>query len=71
MHCRNSLSKVRYQISDLNDTDVLVAEFRVPIGRAIPQIISLLRDSELNVRIAGVYALSKLSKRCKASKTLT
>ena len=71
MHCGNSPSKVRYQISDLNDTDVLVAEFRVPIKHAIPEIISLLRDSELNVRIAGVYALSKLSERCKVSKSLT
>ena len=55
----------------MNDTDVLVVEFREPIRRAIPEIISLLRSSELNVCIAGAYALSKLSERCKVSKSLT
>ena len=66
-HCRSSLSKVSYLISDLNDTDVLVAEFRGSIKFAIPKIMSLLSDSELNVRIAGVDAFSKLSEQGKVS----
>jgi hypothetical protein len=61
IHCQNSQSKVRYQFSDLNVVDVLVAELRESIRPAIPQIISLLSDSELNVRMAGADALAKLS----------
>ena len=59
-HCRNSRSKVKYKFSDLNDTDVFVAEFRDSIRLAIPVIVSLLSDGERNVRGAGADALSKL-----------
>ena len=38
---------------------------------AIPEIISLLNSSELNVRIAGANALSKFSEQGTASKFLT
>ena len=65
MHCRNSQSKVRYKFSDLDDTDVFVAEFRESIGHAIPEIVSLLSDGDWNVRIAGADALSKLSEQGK------
>ena len=65
MHCQNSQSKVRYLNPDLNVADVLVAEFRESIRRAIPQIVSLLSYSERYVRIAGADALSKLSKEGK------
>ena len=65
MHCRNSQSKVRYKFSDLDDTDVVAAEFRESIRLAIPEIFSLLSDGEGNVRIAGAGALSKLSEQGK------
>jgi HEAT repeat protein len=65
---RNSHSKVRYKFSDLNDTEVLVAEFQESIRPAIPQFITLLSDGELDVREAGVGALVKLSEQSKVSK---
>ena len=65
MHCRNSQSKVRYKFFDLNDADVFVAEFRESIRRAIPQIVSLLSDSEENACIAGADALLNLSEQGK------
>ena len=71
MHCRNSQSRVRYTFSDLNNADVLVDELRERIMPAIPEIISPLVDSELNVRNAGADSLSKLSKQGKASIFLT
>ena len=67
MHCRNSQSKVRYTFSDLNDADVFVDEFRETIKLAIPEIVSLLRNGDQNVRIAGADALSKLSEKGKVS----
>ena len=63
MHCRNSQRKVRYQISDLDDADVFVAEFRESIRPAIPEIVSFLSDGERNVRISAADALSKLSEQ--------
>ena len=41
----------------------LVAEFRKPIGLAIPQIIALLNHSDGNVRTAGADVLPKLSEQ--------
>jgi HEAT repeat protein len=49
----------------LNVVNVLVAEFREPIRPAIPQIISLLSDSDVVVRRAAADALSKLSEQGK------
>ena len=63
MHCRNSQSKVRYKFFDLNDADVFVAEFRESIKPHIPEIISLLSDSVLDVRMVGADVLSKLSEQ--------
>ena len=65
MHCRNFQNMVKYKIPDLDDADVLVAEFRESIRRAIPQIVSLLSDSEENACIAGADALLKLSEQGK------
>ena len=65
MHCRNSQSKVRYTFSDLNDADVFVDEFRESIKLAIPEIVSLLSDGDLIVRMAGADALVKLSEQGK------
>ena len=65
MHCRNSQSKVKYKFSDLNDTDVFVAEFRDSIRLAIPVIVSFLSDGEQNVRRAGADALLKLLEKGK------
>ena len=67
MRCRNSQSKVRYTFSDLNDADVFVDEFRESIKLAIPEIVSLLRNGDQNVRIAGADALSKLLEKGKVS----
>lgn len=39
----------------------ILAEFRGSVGRFIPQIAALLKDSASHVRRAGVEALSKLS----------
>ena len=50
---------------DLNDTDVFVAEFQESILHAIPEIVSLLSDGQWSVRIAGAYALLKLSEQGK------
>jgi hypothetical protein len=61
MHYQNFQNMVRYQISDLTVVDVLVAEFRETIMHAIPKIIAFLSLTELNVRQAAAYALSKLS----------
>ena len=71
IYCRISQSKVRYNFSNLNDADVLVAEFRESIMPAIPEIISLLSDSDLSVRMAGADALSELSEQGNVSKFLT
>ena len=49
----------------MNVADVLVADFRESIRRAIPQIVSLLSDGESDVRWAGADALSKLSEQGK------
>ena len=65
MHCQNSQSKVRYKFSDLDDTDVIVAEFHQSILPSIPKIVSLLSDGQQSVRIAGADALLKLSKQGK------
>ena len=70
MYCQNSQSKVRYKLFNLIDTDVLVAEFRESIKPAVPEIISFLSDSELNVCMAAADALSKLSEKSKLSKFL-
>ena len=43
--------------------DVLAAEFRELIRPAIPQIISLLSDIDLDVRRVGADALVKLSEQ--------
>ena len=67
VHCRNSQSKVRYKISDPNDADVFIAEFRESIRRAISEIVSLLSDGESDVRRAGADALAKLSEQGKRS----
>ena len=61
MHCQNSQSKVRYKFPDLDDADIFVAEYRESIRPAIPQIISLLSNSDSDVRRTGADALSKLS----------
>lgn len=50
-------------LSDLNVIDVLVAEFQDLVRPSIPHIIGLLGDSGLNVCVAGVDALSKLSEQ--------
>jgi hypothetical protein len=71
MHCQNSQSNVRNNFSDLNDADVLIADFRESIIHAIPKIIAFLSDSELNVCCAGADALAKLSEQGKVSKILT
>lgn len=42
-----------------------VAEFRGSIGTVIPQIISLLSDSNRVTRLAGANALAKLSEQGK------
>jgi hypothetical protein len=55
----------------LDIVDVLVAEFRESIALAIPQIITLLSDSELDARQAGVNGLSKLSEQGKALNFMT
>ena len=66
MHWRNSQSKVRYKFSDLNYIEVLVAEFREPIKPYVPEIVSLLSDSVLEVGIGDADdALSKISDQCK------
>ena len=65
MHCQNSQSKVRYRFSDLDDTDLFVAEFHESIQCYIPEIVSLLSDVQWSVRIAGAYALLKLSEQGK------
>lgn len=52
-------------------TILLDAEFREVVRRAIPQIIDLLSDRELNARRAGVDALSKLSEQGRISNFLT
>ena len=52
-------------------TTLLDAEFRELVRDAIPQIIDLLSDSELNVRRAGADALSKLSDEGNISSFLT
>ena len=62
---QNSQSKVSIEISDLIVVDVLVAEFRVSIGGAIPQIIALLGDGDRDVRKAGADAFSELSEQGK------
>lgn len=70
MRYRNSQDTVRYQISDLIDQGVnvlVLAEFREPIRHAIPEIIDLLWDKELNIRRAGADALSKLLEHGKVS----
>ena len=53
----------------MNVTDLLVADFRESIRRAIPQIVSLLSDGESDVRSAGANVLSKLSEQGKVSKS--
>ena len=59
-------------MSDLNVVDVLVlAEFQESIRTAIPQIIGFLRHNEWTVHLAGVAALSRLSKQGKVSNFLT
>ena len=68
MHCQNSQRMVRYKCSDLNNADVLVAEFRDSIKPAVPQIVSFLSNDNQNVRIAGADALSKLSEQGNVSK---
>ena len=65
IHCGNFQSKVRHIYFDLNNTDVLVAEFRESIRPAIPKIGSLLSDGQWSVRVAGADALSKLSEQGK------
>ena len=47
----------------MNVVDVLVAEIRGSIGPHIPEIISLLSDSVLDVRKASADVLSKLSEQ--------
>ena len=58
------------KISSLNVVDVLVAEFRESIKPAIPRIIVLLSDKELDVRKAAVDALLKFSEQGKVSNFL-
>jgi hypothetical protein len=41
----------------------IAAEFRWFIGTSIPQIVDLLKDSDVFVRGAGAKALSQLSKQ--------
>ena len=62
---------VKYQISDLNFTDVLAAEFRKSIMSAIPRIIPLLSDSVSDVSMTGVRALLKLSQQGRVTNFLT
>ena len=74
--CVDALSKLSEQgkvskFSDPDNAHELVAEIRVSIRRAIPEIISLLSDTYLDVRIAGADALSKLSEKGKVSNFLT
>ena len=67
MHWPNSQSKVRYQISDLNVVDVLVAEFRASIRPAIPQMITLLEMRDLDFCKVVANALVELSEQGKVS----
>ena len=61
-----------YNFFDLNDDDVLVAEFRELISRlAIPKIILHLSDRKSHVRRASADILAKLSEQGRASKFLT
>ena len=39
----------------------IIAEFRPSIGTAIPELITLLKDSDVDVQMAATDALSKLS----------
>jgi len=59
---------VRYQISDLDITNVLVAEFRESIRPCIPQIIGLLGRRDVDVRETGLNTLMELSEHGKISK---
>jgi hypothetical protein len=47
MHYGDSQNMVRYQSSDLNVADILVAEFRESIMHAIPQMLIFLRSHDL------------------------
>ena len=67
MHWSNSQSKVRYQFSELNVVDVLVAEFRASIRPAILQMIDLLEIGNSDVCKVVVNALAKLSEQGKVS----
>lgn len=64
MHYSNFLSKVAYEVSNLNIVDVLsVAEFRESIRAAIPQIVNLLRPWKSYICELGANALLKLSEQ--------
>jgi HEAT repeat len=53
------------QLSDVALLMTMLAEFRPLIGSAIPEILELLKDTEWEVRLAGVNALSQLSEHGK------
>ena len=46
----------------------IIAEFRPLIGTAIPEVITFLKDSDGDVRMAATDALSKLSNSSKSVK---
>jgi HEAT repeat protein len=45
------------------DWGLLIAPFLAKIEDAVPQIIELLRDGDLEVRLAGANAIDKLAER--------
>ena len=55
----------------MNVIDVLVAEFRESIKVAIPEMITLLRSGDSNIRKVAVNALLKLSEIGKVLNFLT
>lgn len=65
MHCRSSQSKVCGEFCEPTVADILLAEFRESITPAIPKLIALLSDRNLDVRMAGAHALLKLSEQGK------
>jgi len=67
MLCLTSGNKVKYSIFffHLASLMMFVAELRESIGPSIHQIITLLSDKKLSVRVTGADILSKLSEKGK------
>ena len=48
----------------------IVAEFQDVIGAAIPRVVALLNDRDLNIRIAVADSLSRLAEKGRISEFL-